>query len=99
MGSDTDWNVGSLHARVKHLHAWLFAEFGVLNGESHRRREAREEELKVFKRSQAAGAAARDAALGAASGGCGGACSDMGDRQPLFLRDKGAALFAQGNYK
>jgi hypothetical protein len=54
-------------------------------------REAREEELKVFKRTQAT---ARDAALTA-----GGVGSDIGDRQPLFLRDKGAALFTQGNYK
>jgi hypothetical protein len=58
-------------------------------------RQAREEELRVHKRQQA-----RDRALAAAGDGAdsvGG--TDLAERQPLFLRDKGAALFAQGNYQ
>jgi dyslexia susceptibility 1 candidate gene 1 protein len=48
-------------------------------------REQREEELKLYKQTQRSAAAHADSL-------------DISDRQPVFLKDKGDALFAQRNY-
>lgn len=48
-------------------------------------REKREEELKLYKKTQ------EDAMRTANS-------VDVSDRQPIFLKDKGDALYAQGNF-
>lgn len=48
-------------------------------------RAAREEEIKVWKKKQSDAAAMADSV-------------DLSDRQPVFLKDKGDALFRQGNF-
>jgi Flp pilus assembly protein TadD len=48
-------------------------------------REKREEEIRLYKRKQAAAAAMTDSI-------------DIADRQPMFLKDKGDALFKQNNF-
>ncbi|PNW76405.1 hypothetical protein CHLRE_11g467560v5 [Chlamydomonas reinhardtii] len=57
-------------------------------------REHREEEIRAFRKQSRASALE----AGAAAGGGGDDAADLSERQPLFLKDKGDAMFRAGNF-